>query len=168
MVKVVCNASPIVGLIAIKSLKLLWELFDEVLIPEAVYNELTCSRNSYKHQIIEIEAAIDSGKIKVFNVKNQEIIKQFYGRLHAGELEVVVGAKEQGIKTVIIDERAARNFASSMLLDTLGIIGILQLAKSSNKITEIKKYLDELIKNQYRISSELYDRALERSGEKRL
>ena len=168
MIRVVCNASPIIGLVNIKSLKLLWELFDEVLIPQAVYDELTCDKNLYGHHIDEIDDAINSGKIKLFIVKNQEFIKQLYGKLHAGELEVVVGAKEQGIKTVIIDERAARNFASSMLLDTLGIIGILQLAKKYNKITEIKKYLDELIGNQYRISSELYDRALEKAGEKKV
>jgi predicted nucleic acid-binding protein len=166
MARIVCNASPIIGLITIGKLSLLWELFDEVIIPHAVYAEVTCDRSSYPHHIIEIDEAVNSGKIKVFNVKNQEFIKQLYGKLHEGELEVVVGAKELGISTVIIDERAARNFASSMLLDTLGIIGILQLAKKQRIIAEIKKYLDELIKNRYRISLELYDRALEKAGEK--
>ena len=167
MIRVVCNASPIIGLIIIKNLKLLWELFDEVLIPHAVYEELTCNRTLYRLHINEINNAIHSGRIKVFHVKNQDFIKQLYGRLHTGELEVIVGAKEQGIRTVIIDERAARNFASSMLLDTLGIIGVLQLAKTNNKITEIRQYLDDLIRNHYRISTELYDKALEKAGEKK-
>jgi predicted nucleic acid-binding protein len=37
MAKAVCNASPIIGLITIGKLKLLWELFEEVYIPQAVY-----------------------------------------------------------------------------------------------------------------------------------
>ena len=35
MTKVICNASPIIGLIGIDQFNLLWELFDEVLVPEA-------------------------------------------------------------------------------------------------------------------------------------
>ena len=71
-----------------------------------------------------------------------------------------------GINTVLIDEKAARSFASSMLLDSIGIIGILQFAKKRHKIEEIKTYLDQLIENKYRISPELYEIALEIAGEK--
>jgi predicted nucleic acid-binding protein len=31
---------------------------------------------------------------------------------------------------------------------------------------EIKRYLDQLIENKYRISPELYEKALEKAGEK--
>ena len=40
-----------------------------------------------------------------------------YGRLHFGELEVIVGAKELGIDFAIIDEHAARKMASEFLID---------------------------------------------------
>ncbi len=37
---VICNSSHIIGLSGIGKLDLLWTIFQEVLIPEAVYNEL--------------------------------------------------------------------------------------------------------------------------------
>jgi predicted nucleic acid-binding protein len=39
MIKVMCNASPIIGLSILGKLNLLWEMF-EVFIPEEVYNEV--------------------------------------------------------------------------------------------------------------------------------
>jgi predicted nucleic acid-binding protein len=47
----------------------------------------------------------------------------------------------------------------------VGIIGILQLAKQLHKIEKIKHCLDGLINNNYRISPELYERALKKAGE---
>jgi predicted nucleic acid-binding protein len=35
MAKIICNSSPIIGLSIIDKLNLLWEIFDEVYIPEA-------------------------------------------------------------------------------------------------------------------------------------
>mgnify|MGYP004729017051 FL=1 len=40
------------------------------------------------------------------------MVKDLYGKLHYGELEVIVGAKELDILLAIIDERAARRMAS--------------------------------------------------------
>ena len=37
---VLCNTSPIIGLLSIGRLFLLKELFDEIILPEAVYKEL--------------------------------------------------------------------------------------------------------------------------------
>lgn len=42
--------------------------------------------------------------------KNADTVKALYGRLHFGELEVIVGAKELGIDFAIIDEHAARKW----------------------------------------------------------
>ncbi len=40
MAKIICNSSPIIGFSLIGKLNLLWEIFDEVYIPEAVYQEV--------------------------------------------------------------------------------------------------------------------------------
>jgi len=44
MIRVVCNSSPIIGLSKIGKLDLLWTLFDEVMIPEAVFEEIVPKR----------------------------------------------------------------------------------------------------------------------------
>ncbi|WP_055667202.1 DUF3368 domain-containing protein [Desnuesiella massiliensis] len=165
MIKIVCNSSPIIGLSAIGKLNLLWEIFDEVIIPEEVYREIVEANSKDNYGAKELKNAIESGNISIYKVKNKELVNELYGKLHKGELEVIVAARELKITDVVIDERAARSFAEAMLLQTIGIIGILLISKRRKKIEEIKKYLDLLIDSNYRISKKLYENALEKAGE---
>lgn len=165
MIKVVCNSSPIIGLAIINKLELLWELFDEVIIPQAVYDEIVNSKGNEKYGSKELEAAVRLNRIKVVQVKNSKIVEELYGKLHKGELETIILAKELKINDVIIDEKAARNFAEAMMLQTTGIIGVLILSKKLGRIFEVKQYLDELINKGYRISKNLYTNALRKCNE---
>ena len=58
------------------------------------------------------------------------MIQRLYGKLHAGELETIVGGKELEIDFVLIDEIAARNMAKNFFLTPIGTLGILRLAKA--------------------------------------
>jgi len=104
MIKVVCNSSPIIGLSIIKKLNLLWEIFDEVYITDEIYKEITIDDKIKKIGAKELKEAIERKYIKLYSVKNKMLVEQLYGRLHRGELEVMVAAKELEIKRVIIDE----------------------------------------------------------------
>ncbi|MCL1817220.1 MAG: DUF3368 domain-containing protein [Clostridiales bacterium] len=164
MIKVICNASPIIGLMGIEKLSLLWELFDEVVMPEAVFQEICAGKRKFDTSLIK--NAIDAGHIKVIKIRSKDMTSLLYGKLHAGELETIVGAKEDpDIRFAIIDEKAARTFAAAMLVDTLGILGILRYAKNKGKIKDIRPYLDRLIQNNYRISDGLYYQVLEKENE---
>lgn len=132
--KVICNTSPIIGLMSIDRLPLLWQLFDEVLIPQAVEKELCVSSIEHSKEVEAIKEYITEGKLTVYQVKNEEIVKKMYGKLHYGELEVIIGAKECNLPLAIIDERSARKMASEFLIDTIGILGILTLAKKQGLI----------------------------------
>lgn len=165
MIRAVCDSSPIIGLSKIGKLDLLWTLFDEVMISEAVFEEIVHGNVVQFTSAIELEKAVLEQKISVFTVENQSMVEQLQGRLHRGEVEVIIGAKELGIRTVVIDDRSARNFAEALLFTTIGVIGILLLARRTKKITEIRPYLDDLMQGGYRISKKLYDGTLERAGE---
>ena len=52
-----------------------------------------------------------------------------------------------------------------MLLKTLGLIGILLLAKKQDKIDSVKKYMDMLIEQDYRVSIKLYNSILVQANE---
>ncbi|SFQ96960.1 hypothetical protein [Desulfoscipio geothermicus] len=93
MSKAICNTSPIVALSLIGQLQLLWELFDEVYVPKAVYREVARGRNKC-FGVTNLQEAVDSGNVTICSVRNREIVNQLYGTLHYGEIEVVVGAKE--------------------------------------------------------------------------
>lgn len=159
--KIVCNSSPIIGLSIICRLDLLWQLFDEVIISEAVYNDNIKNETG----IVELEKAIIQKNIFVYKVKNNGLVQQLYGKLHYGEIETIVAAKELNIKYVVIDEKAARNLAEAMSLKPIGIVGVLLLAKKKNKINEIKPYLDILVSRKFRISNKIYKLALQEAGE---
>lgn len=163
--KVICNTSPIIGLLSINRLSLLWQLFDCVIIPQAVYQELCADTEKHSAEIQQIEACILQGKITIYQINNSQMVKAMYGKLHYGELEVIVGAKEQGLPLAIIDEIAARKMASEFLIDTIGIMGILLLAKKRRIVKEIRSDLELLRKNGYRISDKLFEETLRKAGE---
>lgn len=164
-VRVICNTSPIIGLLSINRLGLLEKLFDEIYIPEAVYRELCVDVEKYSREVEQIRKKVESGIFLVYQVKNASVVRQLYGRLHYGELEVIVGAKELDISLAIIDETDARKMASEFLVDTVGILGIVTQAKRKGLIGEVKSDLDALRENGYRISDKLYYSVLEQNGE---
>ena len=165
MTKAAWNSIPIRGLSIIKKLNLLWEIFDEVYITDEVYKEIIKDEKIKKIGGRELIEAIENNCIKLYSVKNKMLVEQLYGRLHRGELEVMVAAKELKIKRVIIDDRSARHFAETMLLRTVGLMGVLLLAKEYKKIESVKKYLDILIENGFRVSVRLYNEVLKSSQE---
>ena len=164
-INVICNTSPIIGLMSINRLYLLWQLFDKIYIPKAVQRELCANSKGHPQEIEEVERCILEEKFTVYKVQNEEIVKKLYGKLHYGELEVIIGAKECNLPLAVIDERAARKMASNFLVDTIGILGILELAKKQGFIECIKDDIDSLRSSGYRISDALYIQILIRNGE---
>ena len=55
MIRVVCNSSPIIALSKIGKLDLLWTLFDEVMIPEAVFEEIVHGNAAKYASALELE-----------------------------------------------------------------------------------------------------------------
>ncbi len=164
-ITVMCNTSPIIGLLTIERLDLLPQLFEQIIIPDAVYRELCGDNHEHEHEIKQIQKYINQGIIETYTVKNEGAVKELYGRLHYGELEVIIGAKELQIPLAIIDERAARKVAADFLVDTIGILGILTLAKKQGILKCIKPDVDMLREKGYRIGDELYLQILKQNNE---
>jgi predicted nucleic acid-binding protein len=164
-IEVICNTSPIIGLVSINHLNLLCELFKTVYVPQAVYEELCAKSETHQSDIEQIKAYFEEGKYKLYNVNNQNMVKAMYGRLHYGELEVIVGAKEKGIKVAIMDDLAARKMANELLIDTIGLVGILCLAKQERLIDSVKNEMDILRENGYYIDNGIYKKVLEKVKE---
>lgn len=55
--------------------------------------------------------------------------------------------------------------ASEFLIDTIGVLGILSLAKTKGLINLVKPEMDKLISKGYRISDKLYNQILARNNE---
>lgn len=163
--RVICHTGAVIGLLTINRLNLLHELFGEIVMPQGVYDELFHPDHLRPQNALEITGLIDVGVITLYSVQNANLVRNLTGRLHQGELEVIIGAKELQIELAIIDEISAIKFASQFLIDTIGLIGLLTLAKQKNLIPVVKPDLDILRSSGYRISEKLYHDTLQKLNE---
>ena len=128
---IVVNASPLILLGKIGRLHLLNDLFDTVYIPLAVLQEIQMAEKT------EVELNLSSIMFQHLKVTNKVAVLGLLGRLHIGEVEVMVGAIESGIQQVALDDNAARNKAKQLGLDVTGTLGILLRAHANGLIVDL-------------------------------
>ena len=158
---IISDTTPIISLIKINRLDLLEKLFEEVLIPEAVYRELTTNA------LFENEAKIvkTSSFLKTSSVQNRKSLQllQAVSGLDDGESEAIILADELKSDVLIMDERKGRKVAEKLGIKITGTVGVLLQSYSENTISsdEIKTYLDQLKNSNIRLSESLIQKALE-------
>ncbi|MEH2388008.1 MAG: DUF3368 domain-containing protein [Nostoc sp.] len=123
---IVSDTSPINNLAAINHLHLLQQLYGTVLIPEAVYRELT-DPNFPVAGAIEVQTFI---WIQTRPVEDRILVQALSNELDIGEAEAIALALEMKADQVLIDERRGRMIAARLNLAYTGILGILVEAKS--------------------------------------
>jgi predicted nucleic acid-binding protein len=165
MSKIVSNTSPLIALSMINQLNLLWELFDTVYIAEAVYHEIINTENEGDYGRREVKTAVEEGKIKIYSIEDEVLVKKILGRMNIGEVETIVAGSELDIDFVLIDEKSARNGAKSFLLTPIGTLGLLRIAKKEGRIEKVKPFIDVLVEKGYRISNKIYEEVLKKESE---
>lgn len=162
---VVCNSSALIALSAINQLRLLRKRFEgkKVFIPQAVLREVV-EEGRGQPGAREVEEA---DWINVRSIRNRFMVRLLETELDRGEAEAIVLAHEIGAEIIILDEREARRVVTRMGLKPLGTIGILIWAKREGLIHSLQEQLKTLQEEgRFRISPELYRRALREAGEK--
>ena len=135
---IVINASPLILLSKTDRLYLLNKLFDKVFIPSAVLQEIKAIDEA------EMEVKLSEISFEQIEVSNRIAIRGLLGRLHLGEVEVMVGALEKGVSTVVLDESSARNKAKQLGLEVTGTLGILLKAQKQGLIEDIFQEITKL------------------------
>ena len=153
---IVSDSSPLIALAKIGRLNLLEH---EIIVPKAVFEEITRSRRAYARKLYKW------GKNRVSVVKNRQAVEYLELVLDRGEAEVIVLAEELKADAVLIDDLKARKTAMLRGLTVVGTIGVLLDAKERGLVDDVKPLLDELIRKKIRISRELYNHALELAHE---
>ena len=161
--RVVSNASVLIGLSSIGMLFLLRERFPEgIFVPEAVWREVV-DEGGDRPGAQEVSA---TDWIKVQKVSDKGLVRVLQAELDEGEAEAIVLAHEIRSKVVLLDERDARQTARRMDLAVLGTLGILVWAKRAGKLESLRAQLDALrSRGKFRFSDGLYERALREAGE---
>ena len=159
MLKVVSNTTPLLSLIKISKLNLLKELYTQVIIPEAVFEEM--EQGKHKKYYTDIKKA---EWIKIQPVKDKNASKYFID-LDKGEAEVIMLAEEIQADLVIIDELIGRDYARYLKLKITGTLGILLKAKEKGLIKEIKPLLLDMKDKGIWLSDSLIKSVLEIANE---
>jgi predicted nucleic acid-binding protein len=156
---IVCDSSPLIALAKCGKLDILETLFDKVLVPEQVYNELYVSEKPEAGRI----AAWAQGKIDKAGSGN--FSRAYSLLLDPGETSAIALYWERQADLLLIDERKGRKVAVENGINIIGIVGIFLLAKNRGLISAVKPFLDFLLNSSYYISDTLYRSALKAAKE---
>ncbi len=160
MLKIVSNTTPIISLLKIEKLHLLKDLYDEIYIPQEVFNEIEAGKNK--------DFYTDLSKIEWIKIEKIQNVKSltFFLDLDKGEAEAIVLASEKEADLIILDETLGRFHAKHAGLKVTGTIGVLLKAKQWNYIKELKPLLYELRAKTVWLSDNFIEEILKLANEK--
>lgn len=145
---VVSDTSPITALLRVGEAELLPKLFQRVLIPPAVAEELRC-----RHPL--------PPWMEVHPISDSERYAAFADKLDSGEAEAIALALELHADHLLMDERRGRQIASR-----IGLVGIVVLAKRQSLISSARALIHRLETNAgIYLSAEVREASLKRIGE---
>lgn len=155
--KVASDSSCLIALSQINLFHLLNELFLEIYIPPAVYDEVVIIGEGEAGSK-ETESAIKDGLILKKAVNDITAVSALTTTLGKGESEVIILCKELELDYALIDEKAARNIAELRGVNTMGVLGIIELAVEMGFSLDKKEIVKQLKDAGFRISDKLYKR----------
>jgi predicted nucleic acid-binding protein len=161
MHRVVTNTTPLIALSYTGQLDLLKKLYGEIIIPDAVYRELSVKKESVCKKAVD--KSLDW--IHVEKIKNQMAKNMYKTQLHEGEVEVMILSQEINADVVIIDDANAKKHAKYLGLPVTGTLGVLIKAKQEGYLDELKPVLQIMVDNNIYISKKLVDLCLKQVGE---
>jgi predicted nucleic acid-binding protein len=135
---IISDTSPLVCLLHLNKVSILKDLFVNVIIPTAVFNELISA------QIIDKTFLQFNPFIQLKTPLNKKEVEELRIVLDEGESEAIVLSKELNADLLLIDEDRGRKFAQQYGLTIKGILGVLLQAKERKLINQVKPLIDKL------------------------
>jgi predicted nucleic acid-binding protein len=158
-VLVVADSSPLIYLSRLGVLHVLTALFDDVVVPHAVWDEAVERRPS--------AAGIDMlRKANWLRVVDNPVLESDLG-LDPGETAAILVAESLHADLLLIDERIDRKVAQERGLAVRGTLGVLVQARQADLVPALEPLLDALIAEGFRIAPALIREALAYVGERR-
>lgn len=158
--KWVLNASPLIALGKVSQIRPLQEMRSDLIIPAGVVQEID-------------EGPVDDPARIWLHEQGAPFVHQLERvpplvlawDLGKGETEVISWAYLNPGYDAILDDRAARNCASSLGIRVIGTIGLVLLAKKQGLLSKVKPLLLRLNESGFRIAPELRHAAYKLANE---
>ncbi len=155
---VVSNTTPIISLSSIGRIDLIGKIFDKVVIPRAVYNEI----KSKKHYGYE---EVDKDFFVVKELSDRRYLDLLLLDVDLGEAEAILLSKELNADILLLDERMGIDLARFNNIFCVGTLTVLKIAKDMGLIEKIKPLLDNMIIKGRYYSRSVYNSFLAKIGE---
>jgi predicted nucleic acid-binding protein len=151
----VVNASPIILLGDIDQLQLLEALCDTLVVPIAVVDEILAGlhKDEAQHWI----QGRGSSYIHEQPTMDSAIVGWDFG---AGETAVLTWARQHPEYEAILDDRAARDCATTLNIPVRGTLGVILTAKREGLVLQVRPLFNALVDAGLRISPEVLYMAL--------
>jgi predicted nucleic acid-binding protein len=147
----IADSSALVALSIVNKLDVLEELFGDVYVPRAVYDEIRRENKAESYELANYckDRVLDIQSSANFNVS-----------LGKGESEAIVLYSEKGADFLLCDDKKAKKFAQSFGLKVIGSLGILLKAKKAKLINEIAPLIEILKGSKIFIDDKTYNLVL--------
>ena len=153
---VVSNTSPLRYLVVIGEHALLAQLFSKILIPNAVFQELTNERTP---ETVRQVMQSSPPWIEVHRVG--EMRDPTLDHLDVGEQEAILLTKHVQADLLLMDEKKGRFTALERGIKVAGTLGILELAARQYPI-DLPHILHKLLQTNFKVSPSLIEAFLKR------
>ena len=159
---IVTNTTPLIGLAMLGRFELLQQLFGEIYIAQAVYDEAVVGGREIGGAKYEI---LSASWIHTIKVKDRLAVEVLLDELDLGESETIVLAHEIHADWVLMDEKKGRRKLDQLGLRKIGTVGILLKATEVGLISIIRSELEKLRSKGFSLSNGLIKAVLKRAGE---
>ena len=159
---VVSNTTPLIGLATIRRFYFLRQLFGEIYIPRAVYDEAVVVGREVGGAKREVSTAT---WIHTAEIEDQLAVEVLLDELDLGEAETIILAHELNADWVLMDEKKGRRKLAQLGVPKIGTVGILLKAKQVGLLSVVRPELEKLRQRGFSISQAVIDAALKQAGE---
>lgn len=146
---VISDTSPLCYLLLIELIDLLPELYDRIVIPEIIRDELAAPKSP---AIVQAWIAPPPSWLEIRAVTTSNTLSA--DALDPGERDAIVLAEELQADLILLDDQAARAVATQRGLAIVGVLGILVKAGQQGKI-DFPTAISRLQQTTFRASASL-------------
>ena len=157
---IVADSGPLISLAIIDQLDLLRQLYKHVLVPPAVWDEVTVKGQGMPgaHAVSQL------AWLEILKPEPQ-VLQPLSLLVDPGEAEAIALAQTVENSIVLLDDSQARRVAERFHIPRIGTLGILRKAKKQGLLTAIRPHIENLKSNGIYMADNLVAAILSDVGE---
>jgi uncharacterized protein len=156
---IIGDSSPLISLAIVKQLDLLPRLYQKVVVPQAVWEEITID--------VDLPGAMEVRSLTWLHIEHADpkALPPLMILVDRGEAEAIALAMNHPGCTLLLDDAQARRVAERFGVSRIGTLGVLRRAKKAGLIATVRPFIEQLRINGIYMSQALVDAILRDVGE---